>query len=73
VRVWDWRAPSTPATVLPTHQDRVLRVAFASDGRHLASAGDDATVRVWDCQSCGDMKQVLELARSRVPREANGR
>jgi WD40 repeat protein len=48
-------------------------VAFASDGRHLASASDDGTVRVWDCQSCGDIKQVLELARSRVPRVVDGR
>jgi hypothetical protein len=47
-------------------------VAFASDGHHLASAGDDGIVRVFDCQRCGDIQRIVKLAQSRVPREVSG-
>jgi len=69
VRVWDWRAPRTPPTIVRTLQGYINGIAFAGDGRHLASAGGDGTVRVWDCQRCGDIKDVLKVARARMPRE----
>jgi WD40 repeat protein len=69
VRVWDWRAPRIPPTILRGHHGNVEGLAFAGDGRYLASAGDDGTVWVRDCQRCGDIQSVLELARERVPQE----
>ncbi len=72
VRIWDWRAPRFPPTLLSGHGEEVAAVAFAPDGRHLASASFEAGGRIWECQRCGDIDDVLALARKRVPREIGG-
>jgi WD40 repeat protein len=51
------------------YQGSTTGVAFSPDGQQIASSSFDATVRVWTCEVCGPIEEVLALAEQRITRE----
>jgi WD40 repeat protein len=66
--IWDLES-QRPLVQLLGHQGGVGPVDFSPDGSSILSGGQDRTVRIWRCEVCAPIDDVLRLARSRVLRE----
>jgi WD40 repeat protein/class 3 adenylate cyclase len=66
--IWDLES-QRPLVRLFGHQGAVVPVDFSPDGSSIVSGGVDRSVRIWRCEVCAPMDEVLRLARSRVLRE----
>ena len=67
IHLWDIAGPSTQTSqtggqlrqTLRGHKQRVPALVFSGDGRILASASDDCTVRLWNVRT-GELLQTLQ-------------
>jgi WD40 repeat protein len=55
-----WEVKSGRSRVLRGHADRVNQIAFAPDGKSVATASDDGTVRVWNATTRGPVPDDAE-------------
>jgi WD40 repeat protein len=50
------------------HEGKLTAVAFAPDGKQIATGGVDGTVRIYRCEICGSLDDLVALADSRLGR-----
>ena len=58
VMFWTFRPDSKPIVIEHAHNDAVSDIAVAADGQRVATASQDATVRVWDAVA-GTVESVI--------------
>ena len=66
--IWDLES-QRPLTQLFGHQAAVISVDFSPSGSLIVSAGEDRTPRIWRCEVCAPIDELLELARERALRD----
>jgi WD40 repeat protein len=66
--IWDLES-QRPLVQLFGHTGGVITVDFSPDGSSILSGGEDRSIRIWRCEVCAPIDEVLRLARSRALRE----
>jgi WD40 repeat protein len=62
--VWEWASGRTLA-FLHEHGDSVNSAAFSPDGKQILTASDDTTARLYPCETCGPLDDIIRLATER--------
>jgi WD40 repeat protein len=71
-RVWSGQTGIWQAT-LREHRSGVVSVRFSPDGQHIATGGQDQTIRIWNLKAPGtneipkDARTLVAFARGRLP------
>ena len=50
------------------HDGPVNSAVFSRDSRFILTAGDDVTVRMYHCEICGKLRQLVAVAEKRLAR-----
>jgi len=69
-----WRSTSAGAgrvtdLVFTGHRASVEKALLGEDGQQVTTAHGDGTVRIWRCEVCGPIEEVLALAGRRLTRD----
>lgn len=63
-RVWDWRGQKLLAE-MKMHADFINSAIFSPDGRRIVTTSDDRTARMYECETCVPLEELLERAEER--------
>src|SRR5208337_2509186 len=53
---WQWAEPASRSLASHGHRGVVWDIACSPDGKRLATAGDDGTVRIWDAENLEELR-----------------
>jgi WD40 repeat protein/energy-coupling factor transporter ATP-binding protein EcfA2 len=64
-----WQVPlGAPVAVLRGHTEPLTSAAFSPDGKFVITTSEDKTARIYRCELCDSIEDLLSLAPSRVTR-----
>jgi WD40 repeat protein len=63
--LWNARTGAL-VTLLRGHEGRVTSAGFERTGRTIVTGGVDGTVRTYECEICGSLDELVELAERRL-------
>ena len=64
-RVWEATSGRQMVT-LQGHTDEVYQAMFSPDGKLIVTASTGETAHIFQCESCGSIDELLELAKRRL-------